>query len=64
MLNGRETITLNEEGLEFEAQWVPLDSLPDVDLRPSCLIGLLQEIPDAPRHVVFREGSVGGTGED
>ena len=56
LLDGRETITLYEEGLEFEAKWIPLDSLPDVDLRPSCLIGLLQDIPDTPQHVVFREG--------
>lgn len=55
LLDGRETITLNEEGLEFEAQWVPLDSLPGVDLRPSCLIELLQNIPDSPQHLVFRE---------
>ncbi len=56
LLDGRETIMLYEEGLEFMAKWLPLDSLPDVDLRPSCLIELLQDIPDSPRHVVFREG--------
>ena len=56
LLDGRETITLYEEGLEFEAKWIPLDTLSDVDLRPSCLIDLLQDIPDSPRHVVFREG--------
>jgi len=55
LLDGRETIMLYEEGLEFEAKWIPLDLLPDVDLRPSCLIKLLQDIPDTSRHVVFRE---------
>ena len=58
LLDGRDTITLNEEGLEFEAGWHPLDTLDGVDLRPSCLIGLLHDIPDTPRHVVFQEGGL------
>lgn len=62
LLDGRETVTLDEEGLAFEARWFALDALDGVDLRPSCLIELLRDIPDEPRHVVFREGTVGGIG--
>jgi hypothetical protein len=64
LLDGRETITLDEEGLVFEARWFALDALEKVDLRPACLIGLLQDTPEAPRHVVFREESIDDIGEN
>lgn len=57
IMDGRQTVTLDEEGTPFEAKWFPLRSLATLDLRPACLIQLLGDIPDVPHHIVFREES-------
>jgi 8-oxo-dGTP pyrophosphatase MutT (NUDIX family) len=58
LYNSGDSLPLFEEDQEFHAQWHDLSALSGVDLRPSCLIDLLRDIPDSSRHVVFREGEV------
>lgn len=45
------------EGLELYFQWIPLQELPNLDIKPSCLREMLRELPEHPVYVLHRDPS-------
>ncbi|MFP7478854.1 NUDIX hydrolase [Terribacillus saccharophilus] len=52
---GRTEEFLSSEGGEFHYEWIPLEVIGELPIRPEFLREKLQQIPSVPEHIIHKE---------